>query len=181
MKLSGGKIALIAVFAVPLLLLFADEYPALRFRGDGKFSGGPIFGYSIKMRRIPFYQPGEYVFHFRGMPNEEMSLHLHAEGKTYRDREELTHLETTLDALLVDQNGRVVCQATGMAREGQNEHIWVLMSRGDEEAFWHWNCVHMPLKSSESYTLTLRNRNVDPRTPRINMLPVFEGGQPDMI
>jgi hypothetical protein len=179
-KVSAKKIALIALIALALVLLAADEYPAVRFRGDGKFSGGPVFGYTIRLRSIPFYQPGEYVFHFHGMPNEEMSLQLYAEGKKDSDREELTNLGTTLDALLVEQNGRVVCQATGMAREGQNERIWVLMSGGDVAAFWHWNCVHMPLKSSKSYTLTLRIRNVDPNTPRITLLPALEGGQLDL-
>ena len=142
MKLATKKITLIVVVCVITLLCFADEYPALRFRGDGSFSGGPVFGYSIKMRAIPFYQAGEYVFHFCGLPNEEMSLQLFAEGKTAGDRYELTHLATTLDALLVDQNGRIVCQATGVPREGQNERIWVVMSGPHEAAFWHWNCVH---------------------------------------
>jgi hypothetical protein len=180
MKSSAKKIALIVAVSAVALLWFADEYPALRFRGDGRFSGGPVFGYSIKLRRIPFNQAGEYVFHFRGLPNEEMSLQLYAEGKTDNDREELTHVDTTLGALLVDHNGRIVCQATGMPRDGQNEHIWVVMSSGLEAAFWHWNCVHMPLKSSESYTLTLRISDVDPKTPRVNLLPVLEGGQLDL-
>lgn len=174
------KTALIVFIIAIGLLCFADEYPAMRFRGDAIFSGGPVFGYTIRMHPVPFYRDGEYVFHFRGMPEEEMSLQLYAEGKTDSDRQELTDLQTTIDALLVDHNGSVVCQATGMARDGQNEHIWVVMSGPMEAAFWHWNCVHMPLKSSESYTLTLRIRNVDPKTPKINLLPVFEGGQPDM-
>jgi hypothetical protein len=167
------------VLSIVAGLLFADEYPFLRFRGDAKFSGGPVFGYQIKMYPIPFYKAGEYVFRFHGIPDEEMSLQLYAEGKTDENREELTHLDTTLDALLVDQYGHVVCQASGMPRDGQNEHIWVVMSGGWEAAFWHWNCVHLPLKPSLSYTLTLRISNVDPKTPKINLLPVLEGGQPD--
>jgi len=173
------KIVLTVALSIIVLLWFADEYPALRFRGDAKFSGGPILGYQIKMRPIPFNQVGEYVFHFRGVPDEDMSLQLYAEGKSDKNREELTHVDTTLDAFLVDQNGHVECQASGMPREGQNEHIWVVMS-GMEAAFWHWNCVHMPMKPSVSYTLTLRISDVDPKTPHINLLPVLEGGQLDM-
>ena len=173
------KVLLTVVLSIIALLWFADEYPYLRFHGDGNFSGGPVLGYQIKMRPIPFNHAGEYVFHFRGIPNEDMSLQLYAEGKSDQNREELTHLDTTLDALLVDQSGHVVCQASGMPRDGQNEHIWVLMS-GIDAAFWHWNCVHMPLKPSVSYTLTLRVSNVDPKTPQINLLPVLEGGHPDM-
>jgi len=171
------KIVLTAVLAIVVLLWFADEYPRLRFRGDAKFSGGPVFGYQLKMRPIPFSQAGEYVFHFRGIPDQEMSLQLYAEGKTDDNREELTHLETTLDALLVDQSGQTVCQGSGMPRDGQNEHLWVVMSSGLEAAFWHWNCVHLPLKPSAGYVLTLRISNVDPETPKINLLPVLGCGQ----
>jgi hypothetical protein len=174
---SPAKRMILALVACVIMTLWlADEYPAMRFRGDGKFSGGPIFGYTIKVPAIPFYRAGEYFFHFRGVPDEEMSLQLYAEGKTYRDREELTHLGTTLDALLVDQKGREVCRATGMPRDGQNDHIWVVMSGFSEAALWHWNCVRMPLNPSASYTLTLRITNVDPKTPRTNLLPVLEGG-----
>ena len=106
---------MIAILALPLLLVFADEYPALRFRGDGQFSGGPVFGYWIRLKAIPFGQAGEYSFHFRGMPNEEMSpLQLYAEGKTHENRSELTNLSTQLEGLLVDQSGRVVCHGAGV-------------------------------------------------------------------
>src|SRR5277367_1751458 len=74
MKLPAMKTALIAAVSAAALLCFADEYPALRFRGDGRISGGPILGYQIEFQKIPFYQDGEYVFHFRGVPHEELAL-----------------------------------------------------------------------------------------------------------
>jgi hypothetical protein len=179
MKPYTKKNAVIVLVSASTLLWCACEYPAWRFRGDGRFSGGPLFGYSVTMPTVPFDRAGEYVFRFRGLPNEDMSLQLYADGKTDRDRDELTHLGTTLDALLVDHNGRAVCQATGVPRDGQNEHIWVVMSSHLEVAFWHWNCVHIPLNSSESYTLTLHISNVDPKTPSIGLVPVLSGGQLD--
>ena len=196
-KLSSKKVVLIFVFAVALLLILADEYPALRFRGDGHFSGGPVFGYWIRLRPIPFHQSGEYVFHLRGMPNQEMSLQLYAEGKTGDNRSELTNLNTQLEALLVDQNGRVVCQAAGIVPtenapcddckiptheeiEARFQKEWVLMSGGGEAAYWHANCLRMQLKPSDSYTLTLRVRPADRKTPEINLIPSLEGGQLDL-
>ena len=167
------KIILTVALSIVALLWFADEYPHLRFHGDGKFSGGPVFGYYIKMRPIPFSQAGECIFHFRGIPDEEMSLQLYAGGKTYDNRDELIHLSTTLEAILVDQSGHIVCHGSGTPGDGQNERIWVLMSSGSEAAFWHWHCVQMPLKPNVSYTLTLRVSNVDPKTPKINLLPVL--------
>jgi hypothetical protein len=141
--MSRNKSAALTV-AVLAIALLAYEYPLLRFHGDAWIWGGPGFGYRIKMRPIPFNQAGEYVFHFRGIPNEEMSLQLYAEGNGDENREELTHLGTTLEALLVDQDGRIICQASGIPGEGNNDHIWVLMSGGDEAAYWHSNCLHMP-------------------------------------
>jgi len=196
MKPIAKKAVLITILAIPLLLVFADEYPALRFRGDGRFSGGPVFGYWIRLKAIPFGQAGEYSFHFRGMPNEEMSLQLYAEGKTHENRSELTNLSTQMEALLVDQSGGVVCHGVGVVpTEGvtcqnckiwtdaeiaaRNQREWVLMS-GLDAAYYHVNCLNMKLKPSDSYTLTLRISAVDPNTPRVNLIPTLEGGQPDL-
>lgn len=205
MKASTKRIVLFAALGLPALLVFADEYPAMRFRGDGHFSGGPVFGYWIKLKPIPFYQAGEHVFRFRGVPRQEMSLQLYVEGTGEKKRAELTNLNTQLDARLVDQNGAVVCQASGIVPtetdpdctdckdhpenckpmteeeiEARYQREWVLMSGGDEAAYWHANCLRMPLKPSKIYTLTLRVRNVDQKTPKINLVPTLEGGQLDL-
>jgi len=177
---SVKKPVLIGLFGVALLLVFADEYPAMRFRGDGKFSGGPVFGYSIRMRPVPFYSPGEYVFHFRGMPNEEMILELHAEGKGSNDEAEL-RVKTLIEEVLTNQKGQTICRADGPPLEhGQNERGWVLMLGSDEAAYWHWNCAWTEFKPSESYTLTLRIRDVDPKTPKINLIPILRSRGPDL-
>ncbi len=171
--MSRNRSATLTVVALAIALV-AYEYPLLHFRGDGWIWGGPGFGYRIKMRLIPFNQAGEYVYHFRGVPDGDMTLLFYAEGMTDESREELTRPRTTLAALLVDQNNHVICQASGTPGEGQNEHIWVLMSAYYEAAFWHWNCAHIHLERSASYTLTLRISNADPSTPKINLIPVLE-------
>jgi hypothetical protein len=173
MKLSAGRKILIGALALTALLLAADEYPAMRFRGDGEFSGGPLLGYEIEFRRIPFYAPGEYVFHFRGVPHEELALELHAEGKGGRDEAEL-RVKTIIEASIVDQKGRSICQASGPPLEhGQNPNGWVLMLGGDEAAYWHWNCTWVQFDPSDSYTLTIRIGGIDPKTPRINLIPIL--------
>jgi hypothetical protein len=177
-SVSQNKSAALTVSILAAIIL-VYEYPVLRFHGDGRIWGGPGFGYSIKMHRIPLDQPGEYVFQFRGVPSKDWSLQLYAEGETDKNRDELTHIKAILDAtLVVDQNKRIVCQGSGMPGDGQNEHIWVLMSGWSEAAFWHWNCVHMPLKSSMSYTLDLGISDVGPNTPKIIITPVLESDQP---
>jgi hypothetical protein len=170
MKRTTKKIVLVTVLAVPMLLVFADEFPALRFRGDGQFSGGPVFGYWIRLESIPFARPGEYTFHFRGMPREEMSLQLYTQGEY--DRSALTNLNTQLETILYDQRGQVVCQGAGVVpKEGEpcdeckiptekeiearRQREWVLMSGPNEAAYYHVNCLNIQMKRSESYTLKL--------------------------
>jgi hypothetical protein len=185
-KISGKKIALIVLIGTIGIILLADEYPALRFRGDGRFSGGPVFGYWIRFRRVPFYVPGEYIFHFRGMPKEEMSLQLYAEGKSLDNEAELTHLGTTIEARLIDQNGHMVCEAVGSPLVGRgkidddNPKGWVTMLSFDEAAYWNGHCLRLPLKPSDSYTLTIRIGDIDSNTPKVNLIPTLEGGQLDL-
>jgi hypothetical protein len=191
MKPSAKKIAMIVLISTIAFLFFADEYPAMRFRGDGKFGGGPVLGYEIRLRSIPFYKAGEYVFHFRGMPNEEMSLLLYTQGKKFLyvsdehppdDGYELTHLKTAIEATLVDRQGRTVCSGTGLPLHGDingNPNGWILQG-GDPAAYYHANCLRVALKPSQSYTLTIKIPDVDPKTPPINLLPVLEGGQLDL-
>jgi hypothetical protein len=194
MKPTTKKLVLITVLAIPLFLVFVDKYPALRFRGDGQFSGGPVFGYWVRLRAIPFGQAGEYSFHFRGMPNEEMSLQLYTDGEY--DRSALTNLSTQLETVLTDEKGRAVCAGAGVVpKEGEpcddckiptdkeiearRQKEWVLMSGPNVAAYYHVNCLDMRLRPTDSYTLKLRVLAVDPRTPHINLIPTLEGGQLD--
>ncbi len=121
-------------------LFFADEYPAMRFRGGRQVCGGPIFGYEIRLRNIPFHEAGVYVFHFRCLPNEEMSLLLYTQGKKFLyvgddehppdDGYELTHLKTSIEAILVDRQGRTLCSGTGLPLHGDingNPNGWILL------------------------------------------------------
>jgi hypothetical protein len=139
------------------------------------------------MRKIPFYTPGEYAFRFRGTTREEMSLQLYAEGKGLANEAEITRIGTTIEASLTDQTGRMLCKASGWPligagkRADSNPTDWVTMLAPDEAAYWNANCLRMPLKPSDSYTLTIHVRDVDPNASTIYLIPTLEGGQPDMI
>jgi len=51
---------------------------------------------------------------------------------------------------------------------------WVLRTGHKEAAFWHRGCAEIKLKRSEFYTLKLLIQDVDPKTPKITLTPVFE-------
>jgi hypothetical protein len=182
MKLSRKKIVFIAIVAA---LFVIDRYPLLRFRGDGRLSGGPVLGYWIRMRRIPLGEPGEYVFHFRGAPNEEMNLQLYAEGMGLANGSEIASLKTNIEVFLRDQSGRIICEADGSPSGGRGNYGnsskgWVTMMGPDEAAYWKGNCLGMRLKPSSSYSLTIHIKDIDPGTPKINLVPTLEGGQPEL-
>jgi hypothetical protein len=179
MPIIKKGIFLAAVLAI-VSLCVTYEYPALRFHGDGRFSGGPVFGFRIDLRPIPFYQAGEYVFHFHGLPEEKMSVVVYAQGESPKDLPALAALETRLEGRLVDQDGHTLCHGTGVPRYNRKEHIqWVVEGERDVIVFWP-NCMQMNLKPSVSYSLTLRVEDVDPQTPRINLVPVIEDAQLDL-
>ena len=104
-----------------------------------------------------------------------MTLLLKVEGSTGEpDRQELTHLRTLVEVTLLNHAGRTVCQAAGLLRSGVSADNWVLRTSRGEAAFWHRNCAEIKLKGSELYTLTVRIRDVDPKTPKIKANPRFE-------
>ena len=105
-----------------------------------------------------------------------MTLLLEVEGPRHgeRDRQELTHLGLTIEVKLIDHNGRIVCQAIGSPNDGMSNDHWVVAMGHGEAAFWHRGCTEIKLKRSESYTLTVGLRDVDPNTPKIKATPIFE-------
>jgi hypothetical protein len=155
MGFAAKQIAVIAVIVAVALLQTTDEYPALS--------------------SIPFDQSGEYVVHFRERHNRDVTLLLEvAESKGESDRPELTHLQTIIEVTLVDQTGRTICHAVGSPKDGISKNNWVLRTGRGDAAFWHNNCAEVKLRHSKAYTLTVRIRDADPKTPKIRLTPIFE-------
>jgi hypothetical protein len=127
------------------------------------------------LENIPLNRPGEYVFHFRPKKSRAMILLLEVQGsRGERDRRKLTNLQMTIEATVQNQAGRTVCDAKGSPRNDVGADNWVLMTTGGEAEFWNRNCAEVKLKRSESYLVTIRVRDVDPKTPKIEVTPIFE-------
>jgi hypothetical protein len=130
------------------------------------------------VKNVPLNMPGEYVFHFRPEKNQEMTLLLEVQrSRGEPDRQKLTNLQLTIEATVQNQTGRTVCHAVGSPKNdvgADGADNWVLMTIGDEAAFWKRNCAEMKLNHSESYLVTIRVRDVDPKTPKIEVTPIFE-------
>lgn len=141
-------------------------------RSVPRVSGSEEFAH---LQSVPLDQPGEHVFHFRPKQTGEMTLLLEVEGAAGEpDRPQLTHLKTTVEVTLLNHSGRTVCKAAGSPTEGVSADNWTLTTSRGEAAYWHRGCAELKLKRSESYTLIVRVRDVDPKTPKIKATPAFE-------
>jgi hypothetical protein len=162
MKKLVGKIAMMIV-TLGAVALATQQCTALGFPSDEGFSS------------FPLDQPGEYVFHFHVDLSRNMTLLLEVNGsKGESSRPELTHIRANIEVTLVNHKGRTICHASGLPKDGITSDSWALRRGHDEAAFWHRSCSEIKLKRSESYTLTVRIRDVDPKTPRIRLIPILE-------
>jgi hypothetical protein len=101
--------AVLASSIVGLALLSScNPIGKLLYKGDGTFSDRSEFSrprYIIRFNKIPAFQIGTYQFHFRGLPNEKMTLVLYVEGEPPRQDEDLRALKTVIEAALINNQG----------------------------------------------------------------------------
>jgi hypothetical protein len=178
--MSRKKIILMAVLGaiIALALIAWSPWSTRRFKGEGSFSDKGFFSYPryvLKLPEMSLNKSRERDFHFQGLPNEEMTLLLHVNGSSgsLEERSQLTKLPVTIEAVLTDSHGKQVCKATGRPADSNEDGIWVLMS-GADAGYWHWQCNHVPIRSSESYDLLIR---VDSAARQeVVVTPILRGG-----
>jgi hypothetical protein len=172
----------IGATAIIVLALWAwIPWAKYRYHGDGTFTDSGFFSYpryEVRFASIPLSKVGEYPYHFRGLPNEEMTLLLSLNGGvTYDSKQwhELLSLHTKIETVLKDGRGREVCKAAGSPEDGNRDGIWVLTS-GSGTAFWHWKCHDVHVHPRDSYELLVRVSEVDSRSEKFVVTPMLEGG-----
>jgi hypothetical protein len=153
-----------------------------RYRGDGTFTDSGFFSYPryhVSFSRITLSKAGEYRYHFRGLPNEEMTLLLSTDRDVPYESQrwrELTSLQTSIEVVLRDGQGHEVCNAEGTPEGSNRDGVWVLTTGVGTAYWWHWRCNHFQLLPSESYELDVRIKIVDARSGDIAVTPILVGG-----
>jgi hypothetical protein len=182
--MSSKKILLTMILATAALLLVLyiwSPWDSFRYHGDGKFSDQGFFSYPrhiVTFSDIPLDETSEHHFHFRGVPNEEMRLMLYVKDRradTMADMQQLEFLPVTIEAVLTDDRGHVSCRASGRPGTGTTDQVWVLMS-GWGTAYWHNNCVRVPVYPTRTYDLAIRVTDVGQGVERIVVAPELTGG-----
>jgi hypothetical protein len=153
-----------------------------RYHGDGTFTDSGFFSYPryhARFSSITLSKAEEHRYHFRGLPNEEMTLLLSTDRDVaYESKQwhELTSLQTSIEAVLRDGHGHEVCNAEGTPEDSNKDGVWVLTSGVGTAYWWHSHCNHVQLRPSESYELVVRIKIIDPRSGDIAVTPLLVGG-----
>jgi hypothetical protein len=174
----------LALGATLFIFVFAwmwSPWAKYRYHGDGTFTDSGFFSYPryrVRFSSITLSKAGEYRYHFRGLPSEEMTLLLSLDGDVpyvSKRTHELTSLRTSIEAVVRDSHGREACKAAGTPEDSNRDGVWVL-STGFGTAYWHWQCNQVQLRPLESYELVVRIKVVDSRSGDITVTPLLEGG-----
>ena len=155
------------------------SYRISKFHGDGIISDAGFWSYPryhVALAPIPFFETGTYKFSLAGLPPEKMTLSLDVPGKSEKDRTKLAKLKNKIDASVVDDQGHVVCKASGFISDGITESGWIITSTNSSAAIYQRACVDMPIHKHRSYILTLSLSDVDSDSNAIYLKPYISGG-----
>lgn len=174
----GAKVLGIALL-LALVVWWLRSYRISEYRGDGKIRDSGTWSYPryhIELGQIPLSKTGTYQFKLAGLPSEQMSLKLLITGKTEKDRKELAGLTTKIEATLLDDTGRTVCEAFGVPSDGIQENAWIFTGSDDFAAFWNKSCLEKDIHHTKSYVLIMKLSEIDSRTPDTYLVPTLSGG-----
>jgi hypothetical protein len=172
----------IIVVVIALLFLSAwSPWDSLRYHGDGQFSDRGFFSYPrylVTFSDITLNKASETHFHFRGLPNEEMTLMLLVKDRqidTWADSAPLANLQVTIEAVLTDDTGHITCHAYGRPAPSNDDGIWVL-TWGGAAAYWHHQCNFVQVHPNRIYDLAIRVSDVQPGIEKVVVTPRLKGG-----
>jgi hypothetical protein len=177
------SLLVLAIIGVGRLAL-CEPWTKFLYHGDGSFSDLTVLNrprYLIRFNEIPIFQTGNYQYHFRGLPHEQMTLVLHVKAKTPLRDEELKSLQAVIEAALVDSHGADVCKSAKLRSRtqpalNQQDSVWVLSGTAQDPVFWNWQCHNFQVRTRESYELTIRVTHADNQGDEIFVTPSLEGG-----
>ena len=153
-------------------------YKPSEFRGAGPMQDNGFFSYyryHAPLGEFAFHTEGTYQFSFSGLPSEKMVLMFYVPGFSTKNRGEIEALKTVLSAEIVDASGRIMCSASASpAMPSPNR--WTLMSNPFKAAYWHHECADRQFSRQTEYSLRVKIQTPDPKTPKVTLKAMLEGG-----
>ena len=176
-----GRLVLAACGAISIALIvwLLTSYRISEYHGDGVISDSGFWSYPryhVALEPIPLFEASIRKYSLAGLPAEEMSLTLDVPGKSEKDRIALSKLRNKIDASVTDDQGHVVCKASGNFSDGIVENGWIITSTDSSAAIYQTVCVDIPIRKHRTYVLTVSLSDVDPDSKAIYLKPYISGG-----
>jgi hypothetical protein len=150
-------------------------YRTSEFRGAGPIKDKGVFSYpryQAPVGEFPFHREGTYEFRFSGVPAQKMALQLYVRGYSASNRADLESLTTKLSFEIRNASGAVVCSGHGTPAT----YAWRLASGLHEAAYWHPACADGRFARRAEYALSVSVQAPDPKTPKVELIAMLEGG-----
>ena len=154
---------------------YALSYHSRAFRGDGAIHDSGVFSYPryhVDLNPASLSEDGEHRYVFTGVPPEEMWLQFDVVGKTAQDATVLGSLTTQISVRLSDDQGSVLCTASGTPAN----RAWILTYSVDYAGFYNPSCTKLRMNRRKSYTLQLEVKGADANSPKAFLRPTLLGG-----
>jgi len=173
--------ALVVVGTVAVLVV---PYRAWSYKGPGQLRDNGVLSYPRFQLELPTIPLGGKVHRrvtFTGIPSEDMSLMLYVVGSSFDDEKTLHAAQVQITAQLIEEATpatprRVICTAAGTPSGKYPESQWVVTTSADHAAFWHCQCLRVPMSRERRYTLDLEISPTGSSLPPKVLVPTLEGG-----
>jgi len=162
------------------------------FKGPAPVTDSGLFSYYryqfLFYPRLALRQKSDQTYQFRGVPTDEMNVSFAVVPFKAEEADLLESLNTVLTAELRDDQGSLVCLASGPLSESLRgtsvkdergkwtDSHWVLSYSATDAKFWNAACPDIKMEHHRSYVLKVKLDQIDPRTPDKMLEPRIEGG-----
>jgi len=150
-------------------------HQAWRYQGGAIQDNGVISypRFSATFAPIPFDRAGSRTYEFSRYPADQAVVFLKMGSPQRADA--LEPLTTRMTVSVRDRRG-FRCQATGYPAGRSDEQAFVTASPVYATGIWLLGCNPVSVAGCNPCTLSVEISDVDPRTPRLDLIPSLEGG-----
>ena len=171
---------------IAVLIILVGLWASLRYR-PSEFQGGVnmrVSGswfsprYRAELRPVSLNTPGEQQYALSGLPSDTFTLNLLIDSSQPEARSATARVQTRLTVQLTDDTGNKLCSADGVIGGGQHiwDSAWILATSPSWAYLWSPSCRDMPIRRGTGYQLTIRVADVDPSSPKVDLIPILRGG-----
>jgi hypothetical protein len=180
MKFRTWVIAL-AILIVLLIVWSKLRYHPSEFKGGVSMrdSGSWVYPhYRAELAPVPLNVAGDHEYALSGLPSESFSLNLLVDSHQDETRRAAANLRTRLQVVLTDNAGNTLCSADGPIAGGGNmwDSTWIVASSATSAYLWSPKCRQMDTSRNKRYQMKIHVDDVDPSSPRVDLIPILRGG-----